>query len=206
MRGGTVLVIADIEPLANVQGTYTRSAGPSLLRLDHLSSPRTGSARKLERLLLVFFLFSLPLLNPWVRGDGVGYYAFARAPLIEHNFNFERDYQAANPSFRGGPRDPLDAFPSVCPHRRASRPFDGRPCGCRRLLCALSRRDGLWHRAVQLYRPASFRASGPQVRRRPLGFPRCHFYLVGHFSSCLHVLQSVVVPCAFGVCRRTLPL
>jgi len=105
MRGGTVLVIADIEPLANVQGTYTRSAGPSLLRLDHLSSPRTGSARKLERLLLVFFLFSLPLLNPWVRGDGVGYYAFARAPLIEHNFNFERDYQAANPSFRGGHLD-----------------------------------------------------------------------------------------------------
>jgi hypothetical protein len=54
----------------------------------------------LERILLVTFLFTLPLLNPWVRGDGVGYYAYARAPLIEHNLDFTRDYQFANDSFR----------------------------------------------------------------------------------------------------------
>jgi len=30
------------------------------------------------------------MLNPWVRGDGVGYYAFARAPLIQHNLDFTR--------------------------------------------------------------------------------------------------------------------
>src|SRR6266852_1701934 len=53
-----------------------------------------------ERSLLLLFLASLALLNPWIRGDGVGYYAFARAPLIEHSFNFERDYVAANTSFR----------------------------------------------------------------------------------------------------------
>src|SRR5216683_885490 len=53
-----------------------------------------------ERSLLLLFLASLVLLNPWIRGDGVGYYAFARAPLIEHSFNFERDYIAANTSFR----------------------------------------------------------------------------------------------------------
>jgi hypothetical protein len=40
------------------------------------------------------------MLNPWVRGDGVGYYAFARAPLIEHNLDFLHDYQQANTSFR----------------------------------------------------------------------------------------------------------
>ena len=40
------------------------------------------------------------MLNPWVRGDGVGYYAFARAPLIQHNLDFTRDYQDANTSFR----------------------------------------------------------------------------------------------------------
>ena len=79
---------------------YTRSAGTSPLPTDDLSSPPTDNVRKLERLLFVLFLFSLPLINPWVRGDGVGYYAFARAPLIEHNFNFERDYEAANASFR----------------------------------------------------------------------------------------------------------
>jgi hypothetical protein len=40
------------------------------------------------------------MLNPWVRGDGVGYYAYARAPLIEHNLDFTHDYQFANESFR----------------------------------------------------------------------------------------------------------
>ena len=48
----------------------------------------------------MLFLLSLPMLNPWVRGDGVGYYAFARAPLIEHNLDFTHDYQQANASFR----------------------------------------------------------------------------------------------------------
>lgn len=56
--------------------------------------------RKAELFLFVLFLLSLPLLNPWVRGDGVGYYAYARAPLIQHNLDFTRDYQQANASFR----------------------------------------------------------------------------------------------------------
>jgi len=53
-----------------------------------------------ERWLLLLFLVSLALLNAWVRGDGVGYYAYARAPLIEHSFNFEHDYISANTGFR----------------------------------------------------------------------------------------------------------
>jgi hypothetical protein len=64
-----------------------------------LSTPFTQT-RVAERGLLSLFLLSLALLNPWVRGDGVGYYAFVRAPLIEHSFNFERDYVDANLSFR----------------------------------------------------------------------------------------------------------
>ena len=56
--------------------------------------------RRLERILLLLFLVTVPLLNPWVRGDGVGYYAYARAPLIEHNLDFTHDYQSANDSFR----------------------------------------------------------------------------------------------------------
>ncbi len=51
-------------------------------------------------MLILFFVLSLPFLNPWVRGDGVGYYALARAPLIEHSFDFTHDYQNANPGFR----------------------------------------------------------------------------------------------------------
>ena len=58
-----------------------------------------------ERVLILFFLLTLPLANPWVRGDGVGYYAFARALLVQHNLDFTPDYQHANPSFREGRLD-----------------------------------------------------------------------------------------------------
>jgi hypothetical protein len=67
---------------------------------QHVSNPIPPSTRKLERWLFLLFVLSLPLLNPWVRGDGVGYYAFARAPLIEHSLDFQHDYQSANASFR----------------------------------------------------------------------------------------------------------
>src|ERR1700674_1943931 len=69
------------------------------VKTQSLRTPVTQT-RNMERPLLLFFFLSLALLNPWVRGDGVGYYAFARAPLIDHSFNFERDYIAANTSFR----------------------------------------------------------------------------------------------------------
>ena len=52
------------------------------------------------RILLVLLAVSLPLVNPWVRGDGVGYYAFARALLIQRNLDFAPDYQHANQGFR----------------------------------------------------------------------------------------------------------
>lgn len=64
-----------------------------------ISSPRPRT-RKAECVLLLLFLLTLPLLNPWVRGDGVGYYAFARALLIQHNLDFTEDYRHANESFR----------------------------------------------------------------------------------------------------------
>lgn len=64
----------------------------------------TGEAKsrqqRFERTLFVLFLLTLPLINPWVRGDGVGYYAYARAPLIEHSLDFTHDYESANDSFR----------------------------------------------------------------------------------------------------------
>jgi len=70
-----------------------------------LSPAPIRRSRNSERLLLLLFLCSLPLLNPWVRGDGVGYYAFARAPLIQHNLDFTEDYRHANESFRGSRLD-----------------------------------------------------------------------------------------------------
>ena len=55
---------------------------------------------KYDKILLLIFLFTLPLTNPWVRGDGVGYYAFVRSLLIEHDLDFKKDWLAANPNFR----------------------------------------------------------------------------------------------------------
>jgi hypothetical protein len=85
---------------------------------EPFTPPSRGSG--LERWLLLFFLLSLVLLNPWVRGDGVGYYAFARAPLIEHSLDFQHDYVAANESFREGRLDehgqPKPFFRTVTGH------------------------------------------------------------------------------------------
>jgi len=53
-----------------------------------------------EKLMCLLFLFTLPLINPWVHGDGVGYYAYARAVLVQHNLDFRSDWEHANQSFR----------------------------------------------------------------------------------------------------------
>jgi len=70
------------------------SANPHCRGIERLSSA--------EKLFCVLFLLTLPFLNPWVRGDGVGYYAFIRAPLVERNFHFENDWKHADEEFRLG--------------------------------------------------------------------------------------------------------
>lgn len=71
----------------------------------------TGTGRSLKRVLLLpayrkilvlAFLFTLPLVNPWVRGDGVGYYAYIRSLLVEHKLDFSNDWRAGNLSFTMG--------------------------------------------------------------------------------------------------------
>jgi len=52
------------------------------------------------KVLLIVFVFTLPFVNPWVRGDGVGYYAYVRALLVEHHLRFENDWRRANLSYR----------------------------------------------------------------------------------------------------------
>jgi hypothetical protein len=46
-----------------------------------------------EKALFYVFLVSLPFLHAIVNGDGVGYYAYLRSPLIDHNFNFSSDFR-----------------------------------------------------------------------------------------------------------------
>jgi hypothetical protein len=67
------------------------------------SDARRGSAAVFARshvfLLTILFLVTVPVVNPLVHGDGVGYYAYLRAPLIQHNLHFEEDWRHANLGF-----------------------------------------------------------------------------------------------------------
>ena len=45
-----------------------------------------------HKALLIVFLSTLPFVNPLVRGDGVGYYAYVRSMLVQHNLQFENDW------------------------------------------------------------------------------------------------------------------
>ena len=58
-----------------------------------------------EKILALVFVLTLAFVNPWVRGDGVGYYAYGRALLIQHNLDFKPDWLMANTSFRMGRTD-----------------------------------------------------------------------------------------------------
>ncbi len=51
-----------------------------------------------EKVLLLLFLLTLPFVHPQVRGDGIGYYAYARSLLIDHNLQFKGDWKPPNPA------------------------------------------------------------------------------------------------------------
>ena len=55
-----------------------------------------------RKALLALLIITLPIVNPWVHGDGVGYYAYAHSLLIHHNLQFEEEWQASNASFTQG--------------------------------------------------------------------------------------------------------
>jgi hypothetical protein len=65
--------------------------------------------------LTILFLASLPLVNPYVHGDGVGYYAYAQSLVIDHDLNFEDDWRAATPGFL---QDRVDATGKLLPEER----------------------------------------------------------------------------------------
>jgi len=81
---------------AEVMGVATRPAGRIV----------QGTNAVFLKCLVVLFLISLPLVNPWVRGDGVGYYAYVHSLLIDHDLHFDNEWLAANPSFRQSTVDP----------------------------------------------------------------------------------------------------
>ncbi len=87
------------------------------LENKHGRALRLPKPDKYEKILIVVFLLTIPLSNPWVRGDGVGYYAYARAMLIEHQLDFQKDWKHGNESFAMGR---LDARGNVLPDEYTS--------------------------------------------------------------------------------------
>jgi len=67
--------------------------------LTQRRSLRWPAARRPVWGLCLLFLLSLPFANPYVHGDGVGYYAYARALLIQGDLRFEQDWLRANEGF-----------------------------------------------------------------------------------------------------------
>ena len=86
-----------------------------------VSYERSGAAVARVRfhllILTAVFVVTLPLVNPLVHGDGVGYYAYLRAPLIQHNLRFEEDWRHANLGFVQ-PR--VDARDQLAPNQYTS--------------------------------------------------------------------------------------
>src|SRR5260370_21939592 len=74
-----------------------RAAAGVSLRDEGLLANAASSLH--AKLLFLLFLLTLPFVNPSVRGDGVGYYAYLQSPLIDHDLSFENDYLAGNKSF-----------------------------------------------------------------------------------------------------------
>lgn len=54
------------------------------------------------RTLAALFVLSLAFVNPYLRGDGNGYYAWLRSPLIDGDTHFGNEYLRADPWFRDG--------------------------------------------------------------------------------------------------------
>ncbi|HEV3220183.1 MAG TPA: hypothetical protein VGZ48_10460 [Candidatus Acidoferrales bacterium] len=96
-----------------LQGGDDQVGAAEKLEVPHKIKPAASSARKEETgskekifgrvsyggALVILWILSLPIVNPWVHGDGVGYYAYIHSVLINHNLVFDREWEAGNESF-----------------------------------------------------------------------------------------------------------
>jgi hypothetical protein len=80
---------SELGTMRSVVGGATYGASSRISR--RLLSPR--------HFLIFLLVVSIPLVNPWVHGDGVGYYAYLHSLLIEHNLKFEAEWREANSTF-----------------------------------------------------------------------------------------------------------
>ena len=187
---------------------------------------------KYDKILLLIFLFTLPLTNPWVRGDGVGYYAFARSLLIEHDLDFKKDWLAANPNFRMGRVDAngtivsgqytstghLDNHFSIGPAilwspflvtaHLAVLSYDalGGHVAADGYSRALHFGHGAGNDVLRVSRYLDFIPARSKVSSRTMGLLGGSGYLVCEFPARVHVFQPVMVPRSLRIHRCSLRL
>ena len=74
------------------QSQTSGSINQLLLNESPEFSPPVDRSRRYPRILLIVFLCAFQLVNPIVHGDGVGHYAYVRAPL---RLDFTQDFPQA---------------------------------------------------------------------------------------------------------------
>ena len=52
-----------------------------------------------EAFLATAFLTTLPLVNPYLRGEGNGYYAYVRSLVLDHDLRFDDEYRRGDAAF-----------------------------------------------------------------------------------------------------------
>lgn len=53
-----------------------------------------------ERILILVFVLTLPLVNPIIRGDGWGYFGHLHSIFIDGDLDYENEFARANPKFQ----------------------------------------------------------------------------------------------------------
>jgi hypothetical protein len=61
--------------------------------------PRLPRLARGEAVLAAALLATLPLVNPYLRGEGNGIYAYVRSLVLDHDLRFDNEYRRGDPSF-----------------------------------------------------------------------------------------------------------
>ena len=60
---------------------------------------RLPTPTRAEALLALGLLATLPLVNPYVRGEGNGHYAYLRSLIVDGDLDFDNDFRRGDPDF-----------------------------------------------------------------------------------------------------------
>jgi hypothetical protein len=61
--------------------------------------PRLPRLTRGEAVLVAALLATLPLVNPYLRGEGNGYYAYVRSLVLDHDLRFDDEYRRGDAAF-----------------------------------------------------------------------------------------------------------